>query len=453
MIKTITRHSMLVGREIVLLGLSGGPDSVCLLHLLNEIKDKYNLTIHAVYVDHQLRPAEIPAEIELCRELCGKLGINFIVKAIDVRSHEKEKGLNRQEAARELRYWMFEETAFELKADRIAVAHNADDQAETFLMRLLRGAGPKGLIGIPPVTKHIIRPLIETGRSEIEAYLESRKIVCAIDSSNLKTDYIRNRIRLSVMPELKEINPNLLNSLQNTMSILQEEERYLEIIVTKTLMKLISRKAQNKIELFLSPMEAMETVILRRVLRRAIHETKGLRGIGFVHIEEIIGLIKKGISGDRIYLPKEIRVIKSYSVLVITSEKPLRISEYELEAQGEVAIKGAENVIKASFEDNADDAGDGKTSVLLDADLIHFPLKIRPRMEGDHFFPLGFGMRKKLQDYFVDEKVPRDERDSVPVVLSDNDIVWVAGYRADERFKVTEKTKKILRLVIVKGRF
>ncbi|OGW32892.1 MAG: hypothetical protein A2X59_03400 [Nitrospirae bacterium GWC2_42_7] len=146
-------------------------------------------------------------------------------------------------------------------------------------------------------------------------------------------------------------------------------------------------------------------------------------------------------------------MIKVYSVLVITSEKPLRIAEYELQPKGEVAIKGAEIVIKASFEDNAGDQGDGKTSVLLDADLIHFPLKIRPRMDGDHFFPLGFGMRKKLQDYFVDEKVPRDERDSVPVVLSGDDIVWIAGYRADERFKVTEKTKKFLRLVIVKGKF
>jgi tRNA(Ile)-lysidine synthase len=452
-IRTISRYSMLAGRETVLLGLSGGPDSICLLHLLDEIKDKYELTIHAVYIDHRLRPDEIPAEINLCREICAESGINLIVKSIDVKSYEKEKGLNRQEAARELRYMMFDETAFEIRADKIAVAHNADDQAETFFMRLLRGAGPKGLTGIPPVTKHIIRPLIETERSEIEEYLGSRNILYAIDSSNLKTDYIRNRIRLSLMPELKKMNPNLTSSILNTMSILREEERYLEIIVTKTLMKLISRKAQNRIELFLSPMEAMETVILRRVLRRAIAETRGLRGIGFQHIEEIIGLIKEGISGDRIYLPKDIRVIKAYSVLVITSEKPVRIAEYELQPPGEVAVKGAGTVIKASLKDMSEDFGDGKTSVLLDADLIHFPLKIRPRMEGDHFFPLGFGMRKKLQDYFVDEKVPRDERDSVPVVLSDSDIVWIAGYRADERFRVTEKTKKFLRLVIVKGRF
>ena len=399
-IKTIDRYSMLAGREIVLLGLSGGPDSVCLLHLLQEIKNRYNLTIHAVYVDHRLRPAEIPAEIALCRDICGKLGVNFVVKAIDVKSYEKEKGLNRQEAARELRYRMFDETAFEIRADKIAVAHNADDQTETFFMRLLRGAGPKGLTGIPPATKYIIRPLIETGRSEIEEYLESRKIKYALDSSNFKTDYTRNKLRLFLMPEFKKINPNLTSSILNTTSILREEERYLEIIVTKTLMKLISRKAQNRIELFLSPMEAMETVILRRVLRRAIQETEGLRGIGFLHIEEIIGLIKEGISGDRIYLPKDLRVIKAYSVLVITSEKPVRIAEYELQPQGEVAVIGAGVVIKAFFEDLSEDFGDGKTSALLDADLISLPLKIRPRMQGDHFFPLGFGKRKKLQDFF-----------------------------------------------------
>jgi len=200
-------------------------------------------------------------------------------------------------------------------------------------------------------------------------------------------------------------------------------------------------------------MEAMDIVILRRLLRRALDETEGLRGISFSHIEEIIRLVKEGSSGDRIYLPKSIRVIKDYSLLVITSESPRTIAPCEMNVPGEVAIVGAGLVVKASYEEEGEDFGDGRTSVLLDAGGMEFPLRIRPRRPGDFFFPYGFGKRKKLQDFLVDEKVPRDERDSIPLVLTGDDIIWVAGYRADDRYRVTESTKKFLRLVIVKGKF
>ena len=451
--ETIKKHSMLNGGEKVLLGLSGGPDSVCLLSILNRIKKDFDLIIHAVYVDHNLRPEEIPAEIAFCSKICEKMQVDFRVKSVDVKSRAKEKGMNKQEAARELRYLAFSEAGEETKADRIALAHNADDQAETVLMRLVRGAGPSGLSGIPPKRAGIIRPLIEIERREIEDFLERHEIHYMVDSSNFRTEYIRNRIRLLLMPELKKLNPGLVRSVTKTASILQEEERYLELIVTKTLMKLISRKSERRIELFLSPLESMDIVILRRVLRRAIDGTEGIRGAGFIHVEDIMRLIKKGDSGDRLYLPKGIRVIKDYSLLVITSEEPGRIGSYELQVPGEVAIVGAGLVIKASFEDSAADPGDGKSSVLLDAEKVNLPLKIRPRMPGDFFSPLGFGKRRKLQDLFVDLKVPRDERDSIPVVVSGSDIVWVGGYRADDRFRISADTKKFLRLVILRGKF
>ncbi|MEW6108298.1 MAG: tRNA lysidine(34) synthetase TilS [Nitrospirota bacterium] len=450
----IKKYSMLSGGENVLAGLSGGPDSVCLLYLLNELKKKYNLRISAVYVDHNLRPDETPVEIEFCGNLCRKLGTNFIVKSVDVKSYAKEKGLNKQEAARELRYEAFQEAAFEAGADRIALAHNADDQTETFFMRLIRGAGPSGLTGIPVKRGAIIRPLIEIERSTIEDFLVKRNISYVVDSSNLRSDYFRNRLRLSFLPELKRLNPNLVRSLNRTISILQDEERYFDIVITKTLMKMISRKTANRIELFLAPMENMDIVVLRRVLRRAIDETEGLRGISFVHIEDIIRLVREGKSGDRIYLPKGIRVIKEYSLVIITSESPLRIGEYALNVPGEVAIRGAGIVLKAFFEEETGDrTGDGKSSVVLAADNMSFPLKIRPRNPGDFFYPFGFGKRKKIQDFFVDEKVPRDERDSVPLVVSGGEIVWIAGYRADERFRINDNTKKNIRLVILKGRF
>jgi tRNA(Ile)-lysidine synthase len=451
--EALKKYAMVKGGETVLVGLSGGPDSVCLLHVLGSLKEEYGLALHALYVNHNLRPEENAAEIKFCGDLCGRLGVNFIVKSAEVTAYADEKGMNKQEAARELRYRLFEETAHEHNAEKIALGHNADDQAETFFMRALRGAGPMGLSGIPPVRGRFIRPLIDIERDAIETFLEEKRIPFVVDSSNLKPDYARNRLRHGVMPLLKEFNPNLTASLTNTMSVLREEERYFSILVTKTMMKLISRKTSGRIELFLSPLESLEKVVLRRVLRRAIEETEDLRGIGFVHIENVMRLIKEGRSGDRLYLPKGIRVIRDYSLLVMTSESPVKIPAYDLQPPAECALRGAGLVIKALFEEGPADPGDGRSSVLLDAGRMQFPLQVRSRRDGDFFFPRGFGRRKKLQDFFVDEKIPRDERDCVPVVASGGDIIWIAGYRADERFRVTGSTERFLRLVLLKGNF
>ncbi|MBE0425238.1 MAG: tRNA lysidine(34) synthetase TilS [Nitrospirae bacterium] len=450
---------MLSGGEKVIVGLSGGPDSACLLYVLNNLKGRFKLTLNALYIDHGLRPEETPEESEFCRKFCERLNVPFMTKSIDVQAYAKNYGINKQEAARQLRYRAFEETASEIKADRIALGHTSDDQAETLLMRLLRGSGPTGLAGIPPVRGNIIRPLIDIERKDIEKILYDSSIDFIIDSSNLKRDYLRNKIRHSVMPVLKEFNPDIIKTLSKTASIFRDEERYFEIIVTKTLMKLISRKTDRRIELFLTPFEIMDRVIMRRVLRRAIDVTSGLRGISFIHIEDMIDLIKEGNPGDRLYLPKVIRVIKEYSTLVITSEPPVRLGNYTLTVPGETILKEAGILIKASIIEGEEIkeikkgiSGLWKTTAILDADRMVFPLSVRARKNGDFFYPYGFGRRKKLQDFFVDGKVPRDERDRVPLLISGEDIVWVVGYRGDERFKVLEGIKRVLKLEMKKIR-
>jgi len=448
---TIPKYSMLSGGETVLVGLSGGPDSVCLLSVLNALKNELNLKLHAVYVDHGLRPDETPLEIEFCRKLCQEMSLPFIARTIDVKTYAKEQGMNMQEAARDLRYRIFDEVFHGIKADKIALGHTADDQMETFFMRFFRGSGPGGLSGIPPVRAKIIRPLIEVERQEIEEFLEVQGLHYIVDSSNLKEDYFRNRLRLSLMQEFKKINPRMAQTVSRTMDILREEERYFDIAVTKALMKLISRKTDLRIELFLTPMESMDKAILRRVLRRAINETKGLRGMGFVHIEDIMGMIKEGKPGDRLSLPKGLRVIRNYATLVITSEMPQRMETAMLNVPGQAVMEDIKAVIKASLEERVEGYGDGKTVAVFDADRTGTTLLVRPREKGDCFYPAGFGKRKKLQDFFVDEKVPRDERDAIPLILSGNDIVWIAGYRGDERFRVTEGTKRFLKLEFKKA--
>jgi tRNA(Ile)-lysidine synthase len=447
----ISHYSMLHGGETVLVGLSGGPDSVCLLTVLHRFREDMGLILNALYIDHGLRPDETPAEIAFCDELCRRLSIPFLTKKIDVMACVAERRMNKQEAARELRYRTYEEVLFQVRGGRIALGHTADDQLETFLMRLLRGAGPKGLSGIPPVRGNIIRPLIEIERADIAEYLDRQGIGYVNDASNFREDYLRNRIRKGFIPAMKRANPSIIRTIQRTMAVLRDEERYFDIITTKNLMRLISRKSDSRIELFLVPMETMEKVVLRRVLRRAIEETRGLRGIEFIHIEEIIDLIKKGRSGDRIYLPNGVRAIRNYATVVITSETPGKIGTIPLMVPGEAVSRECKVVIRASVEESADISFDGKTASLFDADKTGMQLIVRSRREGDFFFPSGFGKRKKLQDFFVDEKVPRDERDEIPIVVSGTDIVWIAGYRGDERFRTTRETERFLRLELKKG--
>ncbi len=446
--QTIEEYSMLKGGERVLVGLSGGPDSVSLLHILNELKEELRLTLHALYIDHGLRPDETPREIEFCAEAAAGLDVPFGVRRVDTEGLAQRERLGIQEAARRLRYRAFEEHALQIEADRVATGHNADDQAETLIMRLLRGAGPRGLAGIPPVRGRFIRPLIRVERSGVEKYLNERGIAFIIDASNLKRDYLRNRLRHELMPLLREYNPNLTATLCRTADILREEDRYMETVVTKSLMRLISRKTGETIELFLSPLEHMEKVILRRALLRAVGETRGLRGIGVEHVEEIISLIRSGSSGSRIYLPGGIRVIRDYSTLVITSAAPRKLGEYLLDVPGETVLKEAGIVLVSSTLDSPADSGDGRNEAAFDLDMLRFPLKVRPRRAGDFFYPAGFGKRKKLQDYFVDEKVPRDLRETVPLLVSGEDIIWVVGYRMDERYRVRPSSRRTLKIAV-----
>ncbi len=444
--KTIDSNKMLLNVETLLVGLSGGPDSVCLIHVLLKLYGK--LKVHAVYIDHGLRPYETSNEIEFCKKLCENLKVNFIVKRIDIEAYSKEFSGGIQAIAREARYRMLEEVALKIKASRIALGHNKNDRAETVLLNLIRGAGPSGLSGIPGIRGKVIRPLIDVTRSEIDKYLNNNSIESIQDSSNLKEKYKRNRVRISLLPRLKEFNPDITDTLITMADIMREENRLIDSIVSEKIIKLICHKTDNRIELFLHPLQKMEKVVVRRVLRKAIGLIDSLRGISFVHIESIIDLINDSGPGSTISLPRNIRLIRNYSTLVVTNEKPKRIKRQNLSVPGETIINECGLLLKATFIDRPE-KNNKKNQVSLDAEKITLPLIIRKRLPGDFFYPLGFGKRKKLQDYFVNEKIPRDDRDGIPIVISNNDIVWIAGHRADERFKITEKTKKFLKLELI----
>ena len=472
---TISKYSMLSEGDHVLIGLSGGADSVSLTLILTKLRRDFNLSLSAVYINHGLRPEETKNEESFCKALCDNLAVEFFIKTADVKGYAKDRKLNMQEAARELRYQVYEEVSNEINAGRIALGHNADDQAETVLMRLIRGSGQRGISGIPPVRglelrvksyelrtkKHImiIRPLIEIERKEIEMFLSQyselqtpdSKLSYMVDSSNLKKDYLRNLIRLTVMPELKKQNPAMVKGICRVADIARGEDAYLELIVTKTLMKLISRKNKEAIELFLFPLETMDRAVLRRVLRRAIDSVEGLRGIDFVHIENIIRLIKSGMSGSRLNLPGGVRAVKRYSTLLLTSRPALKLLPCIFTVPGELVLKDIGITLTAQVSENRGDASseihkgyDGRSAAVFDLDNIHTPLMVRARKNGDYFYPSGFGMKKKLQDFFVDNKIPKEDRDAIPVLSSGEDIIWIVGHRADERFRAKDDTKRFL---------
>jgi tRNA(Ile)-lysidine synthase len=455
---TIENHRMLIPKDRVLIGLSGGADSSALTLVLWELREKLQLTLYALYIDHCLRPKETPQEIEHCQRLCRHLNIELYVEAIDVRGYCIKEGLSTQEGARELRYKCLADKAKELLCSKVALGHTAEDQTETVFMRIVRGTGVSGLAGIPPIRGMFIRPLIDVCRTEVEDYVISMvrslkidlSVPYIIESSNLKRDYLRNKIRLFLLPELKKANPSLVKTVSRLTEIVRDEEDYFNLLVTKTLMRLISRKGDGFIELFLTPMEAIDRPILRRVLRRAVDETTGLRGISFINIEEMVGLIKSGSTGARIYIGREIRVIKGYSTLIITSKRPQAIRQQTVDRPQDLVIKEAGLVLSLSEHElmTSVDYGDGKTIAVVDAAKVGYPLIIRGRQRGDLFYPLGLAKKKKLQDFFVDQKVPRDERDTVPLVTYRGEIVWVVGYRVDDRYKVDKETKRVLKFIL-----
>ncbi len=438
---------MLRGRgETVVVGLSGGADSVALLHVLKALDIGQNL--NAVYIDHGLRPAETPAEIAFCAGLCKSLDVPFMSKEIPPSPKIMS---NAQDTLRDLRYEKDENIAYEQKAGRIALGHNKDDQAETVVLNFIRGSALTGLGGIPPCRGKIIRPLIEATRLEIEQYLESIGVNFITDPSNLKQTYTRNKVRLSLLPTLKAYNPNIVDTLCANAGILRDENTYMERQAIKKTMTLISRKAESKVELFLSPLQTLDKAIVRRVIRAAVSSVESLKGIGAAHIDDIITLVNNASSGASIRLPKGIRVIKGYSILTITTQQPVQINTYELDVPGEVVIKEAGLVIKASLVDTAQDTGN-RQNIYLDGGMLNLPLTVRARQNGDFFYPLGFGRRKKVQDFFVDEKVPKDGRNGVPLVFSGSGLVWIAGMRGDERFKPKADTRTFVRLELLQMR-
>lgn len=440
---------MLSRSNKVLLSISGGVDSLALWQLFLRFKPVFELSLHVFHLNHMIRK-EAEEDASFVRTLAEKAEVPSSIVNYDVPRYVAEHGLSPQEGARIIRYQFLEEVAGKIGADRIALGHHADDQAETLLMWLLRGAGVEGLAGIPAVRGRYIRPLIETRRADLESYCQRYQLEPRVDLSNFSFAYERNRIRLDLIPYLESrYQPRLVDVLAHTGQLIADEGSLISQLTEEKFRKLA--QFQNKeIRIYTPALESLPVAMRRRLLRRAIQEAKGdLRGIEFKHIESLVERIsgKERVDVD---LPAGIVIYQEYDYLVFSGKadrRPRSIKEVELKVPGKTGVSPLNMEIGAEvLSPQQVDVIQNARKAFLDFNKITLPLVARSRKEGDAFVPLGMRDFKKLQDFLVDEKVPRRERDRIPVVESGEGIVWVAGYRIDERFKVTAGTRKVLAL-------
>ena len=431
---TIIRHRMVVPGGMVVAAVSGGPDSMAMLHVLRELSPELGISIAVAHLDHGFRP-EAADESRFVAAEAERIEVPFVSEKAGLKESLRENPENKQNAARNARYGFLERVADSLGASRIAVGHTADDQAETWLMRELRGSGAGGLSSIPPVRGRIIRPLIDVSRDDIMDYLAFKQVGSITDQSNLQPVYLRNRVRLELIPLLKKYNPKVVEALNHSVDILRAEDEFLTAYTDGLLPGLLSGSGPDVYELDLNAFMGLPAAIKRRVLRQLIERLKGdLLGIGFGHIIDAEGMASAE-TGKGVDLPGDIRVERSYGRLLVYRMAHMQ-QEYclRLPVPGTVELPGAAGKLEASLAEHGLIPPYDAYTAILDLEKISTGLTVRNRRPGDIFCPEGMEGSKKVKEYFIDSKVPRMERDMVPVLVCGNDVVWLAGRRRDRRF-------------------
>ena len=451
---------MILPDQRIVLGVSGGPDSMALLYLLYDLRADLGCDLHIAHLDHRLRGEESKADAVYVREHAQKLDLPITSEAVDVRSVITSKE-SLESGARRVRYEFYERVMANTEADRVALGHNADDQAETVIMRLLRGSGARGLGGIPPVRdSKFIRPLIEVSRTEIEDYLQTLHLTPRQDLSNLSIVYRRNKIRHELLPALeREYSPNIKRILQQTGDVLRAEDELLTALAQEAMGDSVEYVNDGAIMIRISSLKEYHLALQRRIFRQIIKELVGdLRRFDYDHIRDLLDLALCGTTGSVINLPRRISAEKVYNGLILRlegrSEMRMESFDYPVNVPGETEIADLGLSIKTVGPEKA--RGDYKKSgpnreflkETLDYDKINGGLHLRNRRPGDRFWPLGMSGMKKLKNFFIDEKVPRASRDSIPVLTDAGNIIWVVGRRIDDRFKITADTKTQLTVII-----
>ena len=455
----IREYGLVSGNEKVLVAVSGGPDSVCLVHLLNSIKDELNIQLHIAHLDHGLRGEESEAEAHYVSGLAEKLAIPITVEKRDAGEWGKANKISLEEAAREVRYKFLDEIAREVGASRVAVGHTRDDQVETTLMHYLRGAGIQGLRGLRPAAPlpysskedgiWVIRPLLALNRQETVSCCHDYGLQPCVDSSNKDTKFLRNRIRLELIPLLRQYNPEIDNALVRLADLAGEDADFIDEQASAVCSQVTTREGGMTC-LDSGKVRGLPLALQRRIFRIVLGQSYGsLKDVEATHVDSLVRLLF-GNTGKCIHLPDGVLATNERNRMVISDPGasvcpwPLLDTSYSLKVPGETMVPGwrvTADIINENFYRE-----DDIFSASFDLAKTGRTLFVRGRKPGDRFHPLGMMHSRKLQDFMVDSSIPRTWRDTVPIVCSPSQIIWVVGWRMDDRVKVTTSTEGVLRL-------
>ncbi|MDD3080303.1 MAG: tRNA lysidine(34) synthetase TilS [Paludibacter sp.] len=431
--KYIEKNNLAHPEDKIIVGVSGGADSVALLHILRTFG--YNCI--AAHCNFHLRMEESDRDELFVRALCSELNIPIHIIDFETSKYAEEKRVSIEMAARELRYNWFEKLCNEQGAQHIAIAHHADDNIETLLMNIVRGTGIKGMTGIPVKNGRIIRPLLNTTRNEIYDYLMKYDLNYVVDSTNAMTDYTRNKFRHQVIPLLEEINPSVRKTLYETIERFNAIEKVYNSAVTSQAVDMIVPTA-NGSEIDLDK--------LTNLPDRQVFLFEYLYEYGF-HPDTIQQI---GLSVDKdpgqIFYSENYKILHDRNKLLLTDiakpeEQVTGILYINTEISQPIKIKCSLINIDNQFK-----ISKSNTLVYLDVDKITFPLKVRKWINGDYFYPLGMNNRKKISDFLIDNKIDRFTKENIYVLESDGEIVWLIGLRIDNRFKISDKSVHALAL-------
>ena len=478
------KTAILEKSDPILVGFSGGQDSLCLLHLLNRLAPRLNLRLTVAHLNHQLRGSDSLADEQFVRELAHQWQVPLVVDSFPVSQFAAEHKLSLEDAARQLRYHFLGRVAAEIGANKIAVGHNADDQAETVLMHLLRGSGLTGLRGMLPLIEigqlsldpaifskpfspslKIIRPLLDIPRAEIEAYCQTNELSPRYDTSNEDPHFYRNRVRHELLPYLESYNPNIRQVLQRTAKISAAEGELIAKHAADAWQRVVRQVATKQVIYDLNEWRQLPLGLKRALLRQGVQILRSqLRDLSFEHVETAIAVIDRGLTGTKVTLPHGLLLTVGYETLSLTladhnslatpSGEPFLATGLILPIliPGKTTLPATNWQIKAEIlgRQQIDETCLNQTcrwEAYLDADKVGPTAILRGRQTGDIFYPFGLGgHRKKLKAYMVDEKVPVKHRATLPLLVAKGQILWVCGYRLDERVCLTPATQRILHL-------
>ncbi|WP_418637832.1 tRNA lysidine(34) synthetase TilS [Winogradskyella sp.] len=429
----INNNLSVLNESKLLIAVSGGIDSVVLTHLCHALGLNFSLA----HCNFNLRAEESHKDEAFVLELAEALDVEVFIQNFDTEAYAKAHKRSIQMAARELRYDWFKELAEQLQFDYILTAHHADDNLETFLINFTRGTGLNGLTGIPMIKNNIVRPLLSFSRAQIETFAKKENILWREDASNASRKYLRNKLRHEVVPILKEINPQLLDSFQNTLVNLNDTAD-----IVKESLDAFSKRAIQSIDKFGITYKISE---FKKVHNPKAYLYEIFKGYGFTEWNDIVNLLEA--QSGKLVRSNSHRLIKHRDFLILTdlgnsaqSKEALFINELANEIEtpiGELSFENVEGLFDVS-----------KSTIFVDKDVLKFPLEFRLWKEGDVFQPIGMTGKKKISKYLKDEKVSLVEKENTWILASDNKVVWLVGKRADDRFKVTKNTRNIIKVTI-----